>query len=65
LDPIGHRFAAGSRIRVLVAGGCHPRFARNLGTGEPAISGLRMVPSTHTVKHGPGTRLVLPIGDPL
>jgi putative CocE/NonD family hydrolase len=65
LDPIAHRFAAGSRIRVLVAGGCHPRFARNLGTGEPAISGHRMVPSTHTIKHGPGTRLVLPIGEPL
>jgi putative CocE/NonD family hydrolase len=65
LDPIGHRFAAGSRIRVLVAGGCHPRFARNLGTGEPAISGHRMVPSTHTVKHGPASKLVLPIGEPL
>ena len=38
LDPIAHRFSAGSRIRVLVAGGCHPRFARNLGTGEPAIT---------------------------
>ena len=31
--------APGSRIRVLVAGGSHPRFARNLGTGEPPITG--------------------------
>lgn len=60
LDPIAHRFRAGSRIRLLVAGGCHPRFARNLGTGEPALSGQRMVPSTHTVGHG--SQLMLPSG---
>ena len=35
LDAVAHRFPAGSRIRVLIAGGSHPRFARNLGTGEP------------------------------
>ena len=35
LDAVAHRFGAGSRIRVLVAGGSHPRFVRNLGTGEP------------------------------
>ena len=34
LDEIAHRFRAGSRIRVLVAGGSHPRYTRNLGTGE-------------------------------
>ena len=36
LDPIAHRFRAGSRIRVLVAGGAHPRFARNLGRRRTA-----------------------------
>lgn len=62
LDAIAHRFRAGTRIRVLVAGGSHPRFARNLGTGEPVISGRRMVPSVHTVHHGAGgvSKLVLP-----
>ncbi|WP_236147485.1 CocE/NonD family hydrolase [Mycolicibacterium sp. CH28] len=62
LDAIAHRFRAGSRIRVLVAGGSHPRYARNLGTGEPAVSAARMVPSTHTVHHGEGgaSRLILP-----
>ncbi|WP_442930374.1 CocE/NonD family hydrolase [Mycobacterium sp. NBC_00419] len=62
LDAIAHRFRAGTRLRVLVAGGSHPRFARNLGTGEPAISGHRMVPSRHTVHHGSGglSRLVMP-----
>lgn len=64
LDPIAHRFGPGSRIRVLVAGGCHPRFARNLGTGEPVLSGHRMVPSTHVVHHGEATRLTLPVGRP-
>lgn len=64
LDPVAHRFATGSRLRVLVAGGCHPRFARNLGTGEPAITGRSMRPSTHTVRHGDISTLTLPIGEP-
>ena len=63
LDPIAHRFGAGSRIRVLVAAGSHPRFARNLGTGEPAISASRMVASTHTVHHGELSRVILPVAD--
>jgi putative CocE/NonD family hydrolase len=64
LSPVAHRFAAGSRIRVLVAGGSHPRFLRNLGTDEPAVSGTRMAPATHTVHHGAGglSRVVLPAG---
>ncbi|MEZ0357539.1 CocE/NonD family hydrolase [Mycobacterium sp. SA01] len=62
LDAVAHRFPAGTRIRVLVAGGSHPRYARNLGTGEPALTGARMVPSLHTVHHGAGgvSRLLLP-----
>ncbi len=64
LDPMAHRFGAGSRIRVLVAGGSHPRFVRNLGTGEPPSSGSRMVPARHSVHHGAGgvSRLLLPSG---
>lgn len=64
LDPVAHRFSPGSRLRVLVAGGCHPRFARNLGTGEPAITGRAMRPSTHTVRHGEHSTLALPVGEP-
>ncbi|MGW0158288.1 CocE/NonD family hydrolase [Mycobacterium sp. NPDC003323] len=60
LDAVAHRFAAGSRIRVLVAGGSHPRYARNLGTGEPVASGTAMRPATHTVSHGERTRVILP-----
>ena len=47
LWPLGHRFAAGDRIRLQISSGAHPRFARNPGTGEdragaPA-SGMRAV----------------------
>lgn len=59
LDEIAHRFTSGTRIRLLIAGGCHPRFARNLGTEEPAISGAALRPATHTVQFT-DSRLLLP-----
>ena len=59
LDAVAHRFRAGSRIRLLIAGGAHPRFSRNLGTEEAPITGRRLVAATHTVHYGP-SRLVLP-----
>ncbi|UOY01899.1 CocE/NonD family hydrolase [Blastococcus sp. PRF04-17] len=34
LPDTAHRFAAGHRIRLQISGGAHPRYARNLGTGE-------------------------------
>jgi putative CocE/NonD family hydrolase len=51
----------GSRIRVLIAGGCHPRFDRNLGTGEATSTGSQLKPSTHEVHFGT-SRIVLPVG---
>ena len=60
LDPIAHRFRAGHRIRLLIAGGSFPRYARNLGTGEPVATGVEVVPSTHTLDCA-GSRLVLPV----
>ncbi|MGH7292762.1 MAG: CocE/NonD family hydrolase, partial [Myxococcota bacterium] len=64
LDAVAHRFPAGSRLRVMVAGGSHPRFVRNLGTDEPPISGITMTTAKHSVHHGAGgqSRLVLPAG---
>jgi uncharacterized protein len=59
LDPIAHRFRAGARIRVSIAGGSHPRFARNPGTGESVWSATRLVRATHVI--GPGSRLILPV----
>jgi putative CocE/NonD family hydrolase len=54
LWPIGHRFAAGHRLRVLVASGSHPVYARNLGTGEPAATAVDMLANDIAVHHAPG-----------
>jgi putative CocE/NonD family hydrolase len=64
LDAVAYRFPVGHRIRVMVAGGSHPRFARNLGTGEPVVSGESTKTATHTVHHGTGgqSRVILPAG---
>ncbi|MDT7709740.1 MAG: uncharacterized protein QOG20_5347 [Pseudonocardiales bacterium] len=58
LDPCAHRLDAGHRLRLLVAGGAHPRWARNTGTGEPPAEARGLKPSTHTVRGG---RLMLPV----
>ncbi len=51
LFPTGYRFAAGHRVRVQVAGGAFPRFARNLGTGEGFATGIRGVTCRIDVLH--------------
>ncbi len=61
LDGIAHRFRAGSRIRVLIAGSWFPRYARNLGTEEPVLTGRQSKPATHAVHYG-RSRLLLPVG---
>jgi putative CocE/NonD family hydrolase len=60
LDAIAHRFRAGSRIRVLIAGGSHPRYARNLGTGEPTATAGQLKGSTHELHFGI-SRMLLPV----
>ncbi|KAL2671413.1 hypothetical protein Neosp_013999 [[Neocosmospora] mangrovei] len=47
-----HQFLPGSRIRLLIAGGSHPQFARNYGSGEPLATGTTLIPVKHTVYHG-------------
>ena len=59
LDPMAHRFQPGHRIRLTVAGGSFPRFARKLGTGEPLVSGTEFVRSAHILDCA-GSRLTLP-----
>ncbi|MGQ4618856.1 CocE/NonD family hydrolase [Nocardia sp. R7R-8] len=49
LDPVAHRFAAGHRIRLIIAGGSHPRFERNLGTGADPATSTEMAPSHRTI----------------
>lgn len=49
LGPLAHRFAAGHRIRLLVAGGSFPQFPRNAGTGENPLTATARVTNTHTI----------------
>ncbi|ADP81418.1 CocE/NonD family hydrolase [Pseudofrankia inefficax] len=60
LDPMDHRFAAGSRIRLLVAGGSFPHWERNLGTDADPATSIALRPSARVVQLC-GSRLVLPV----
>ncbi|GAB2867364.1 CocE/NonD family hydrolase [Actinocorallia aurea] len=51
LWPTAYRFRAGHRVRVHVAGGSHPRFSRNPGTGEPLGTATRLVRQRHEIRH--------------
>jgi putative CocE/NonD family hydrolase len=64
LWPMGHRFAAGHRIRLQVSSGAHPRYARNPGTGEDLATGTTLQPVEIEVLHGGShpPALVLPRG---
>lgn len=61
LFPTAYRFKAGHRIRVQVAGGAFPRFARNTGTADPlgtATTGLRCRTEVlHDAEHPSAVRL--------
>jgi hypothetical protein len=63
LTDISHVFAAGHRIRLQVAGGAHPRFARNLGTDVDLVHGFRMAPVIHQIQHSARypSAVVLPV----
>lgn len=51
--PTAYRFQRGHRIRVIVASGAHPRYVRNLGTGEPLGEGQTMITQHQEILHGP------------
>jgi putative CocE/NonD family hydrolase len=63
LWPTAYRFAKGHRIRVQVSAGAHPRFARNLGTGEPLGTGVTMRVAHQAVHHSRArpSAVVLPV----
>ena len=64
LRPLAHRFMAGHRLRVQIAGGAFPRYIRNMGTDAPPGEGTELAPSHRTVWHD-DTRpssITLPIG---
>jgi len=62
LWPTAQRFRRGHRIRVQVASGAHPRFARNLGTGEPLATGTSLRAAEVSIHHDPEhpSAIVLP-----
>ncbi|WP_035928014.1 CocE/NonD family hydrolase [Pseudofrankia saprophytica] len=60
LDPVAHRFAAGSRIRLLIAGGSFPHWERNLGTDEDPATSTKLALSRRTI-HLASSSLILPV----
>ena len=65
LWPAAHVFRRGHRLRVQVSSGAYPRFARNLGGGEPLATAVTMHVADQEVWHDPGHRsaIVLPVRD--
>jgi uncharacterized protein len=63
LWPTAQRFRARHRIRVQVSSGAHPRFIRNLGTGEPIATATAMRVADQAVHHDPDrpSALFLPV----
>jgi putative CocE/NonD family hydrolase len=63
LWPVGHRFAAGHRLRVQISGGAHPRFARHPGTGAALGEADVLVAREREILHDAAhpSHLVLPI----
>ena len=50
--PTAYRVKRGHSLRVIVASGAFPRFARNLGTDEPMATAVEMVRATQEVWRG-------------
>ena len=63
LWPTAHRFKAGHRMRLQVSSGAFPRYARNLGNGEPHATATVMRPADQQVYHDPHhpSAIVLPV----
>jgi hypothetical protein len=63
LWPTAYRFRRGHRLRVQISSGAFPRWARNLGTGEPLATGIAMRVAEQLIHHSPAcpSALSLPI----
>jgi putative CocE/NonD family hydrolase len=49
--PTAYRFMRGNRLRLIVASASFPRYARNLGTGEPMATAMKMVTAQQEILH--------------
>jgi putative CocE/NonD family hydrolase len=58
-----HRFRRGHRLRLQVSSGAHPRWSRNLGTGQTLATGVRMAVAEQTIYHDEAhpSSIVLPV----
>ena len=63
LSATAYRFQAGHQIRLQVSSGAHPRFGRNLGTGEPLNAAKEMLVAEQTLYHDAAhaSHMMLPI----
>ena len=63
LWPTAYHFRKGQRIRVQVSSGAHPRFVRNLGSGEPLATATKVCVAEQTIYHDPHhpSALLLPV----
>jgi putative CocE/NonD family hydrolase len=65
LWPTAYLFQRGHRVRVQVSSGAHPRYVRNLGTGEPRAIATALRPADQEVHHTPthASAIILPVRD--
>ena len=59
LHATAHSFLPGHRLRLLIASGAHPRYARNMGTAEPINTAVDMVANDMEIAHAQ-TSIMLP-----
>ena len=53
LHATAHTFRRDHRLRLIVASGAHPRYARNTGTDEPLATATNLLPVEIEVFHDP------------
>jgi putative CocE/NonD family hydrolase len=63
LHATAHTFMRNHRLRLVVASGAHPRYARNTGTDEPFDEATTLVPADIEIFHDPDrpTAIHLPV----
>jgi putative CocE/NonD family hydrolase len=61
--PTAYHFRPGQRLRLQVSSGAHPRFVRNLGTGEPLATGTALRVADQELFHDPAhpSHVTLPV----
>jgi predicted acyl esterase len=62
LDAVTHRFTAGNRIRLLIAGGSFPRWSATLAPGERTLPNPRDGASRRTMDPSAASNARLTVG---